>query len=146
MARYQFRLATLLRIRESVRDDRRGRLAEALRAAEVLGRQLAALDDELHALSGSGRAAVGALDVDRLLDTERFRLLLKAQQAGLRQQAQALENEIERRREALVQADRDVRVLERLRENQVQNFRAEEERRAIAALDEVASQRWLRQE
>jgi len=40
MPKFQFRLATLLRLREATRDERRGRLAEAYRVDEVVEAQL----------------------------------------------------------------------------------------------------------
>jgi flagellar export protein FliJ len=53
--------------------------------------------------------------------------------------------EIERRREVLVEADRDVRVLEKLREKQTERHRYEENRREIRQLDEVAQLRATRE-
>ena len=56
------------------------------------------------------------LDVNRLLEAQRYELLLKAQSQELAKQAILLAAETERRRQMLVEADREVRVLELLDE------------------------------
>ena len=53
--------------------------------------------------------------------------------------------EIERRRQALVEADREVRVLEKLRQRQAEQHRRDEDLREVKRLDEVASQQAFRQ-
>ncbi len=53
--------------------------------------------------------------------------------------------EIERRRQALVEADREVRVLEKLRERQAEQHRREEDLQEAKRLDEVAAQQAFRQ-
>ena len=52
----------------------------------------------------------------------------------------ALAVEIDRRREALLDADRDVRTLEKLRESQFQAHREEESHQQAKLLDEAALQ------
>ena len=54
--------------------------------------------------------------------------------------------EIERRRQTLVQANRDVRVLEKLREKQAGRHRQEEDRRETKVLDEVAGRQVARED
>ena len=91
-------------------------------------------------------AAPGTIDVDQLVEAQRYELSLRAQQRQLNQQRQAVAAEVERRREALVDANREVRVLEKLRERQARRYRREENRREIKQLDEVAGQRAARKE
>jgi len=59
MSKFKFRMATLLRLRETTRDQRRGELAEAYRVDEVLQRQLQQIEGELTALRLQCRSAVG---------------------------------------------------------------------------------------
>jgi flagellar FliJ protein len=134
-------MATLLRIREATRDEQRNRLAEALRAEEVLRQRLDELASELRDLNGQYRHAkqTGTLDVDRLIDAQRYELVLLAQEQVLRQQARTLAQEVDRRRQALMAADQEVRVLEKLRETQAERHRADDERREGKQLDEVAA-------
>ncbi len=140
MPKFQFRLATLLRLREATRDERRGRLAEAYRVDEVVEAQLESVAGELDWLRGRCRrvAGPGKVDVDQLTETQRYELALRAQQMQLRQQREQVAVEIERRRRALIAADRDVRVLEKLRDRQAENHRQTENRLEIKQLDEAA--------
>lgn len=143
MAKFKFRLATLLRLRERARDDRRAQLAQAYQAEALLREEQQRLAQEVEELNQASRAACapGTLNVDRLLQTRRFELVLKTQQQDLQKKQKILEEEIGRRREALVEANRQVRVLELLRDRQLARQRQEEERQEVKVLDEVASRR-----
>lgn len=140
MAAFTFRLATLLRLRESIRDQRRQDLAQALRAEELLRREQQRVEDELRQLTERARqaAAPGEVHVDTLLEAERFELVLLARRRLLASQQETLQAEIQRRRAALVEANRQVQVLQRLRQRQAERHRQEENRREVLALDEVA--------
>ena len=142
MSKFHFRLATLLRLRETTRDERRVQLAEAQRADAELQSQLTRLDVEQEQLQRECRTAAGpgAVDLPRLVEAQQYAAALRAQEAELQQQRQALAVEIDRRRQALLEADRDVRTLEKLRENQLQAHRQEEERQEGKRLDEAALQ------
>lgn len=143
MAKFQFRLATLLRLGESVRDQRRGQLAEAYRADELLEQHEGMVARELAAVRASGRKAVapGTVDLDRIVETQRYELALRAQQEHFAQKRKVVAGEVERRREALVAANREVRVLEKLRERQQERHVQEESRRDLRQLDEAAAAR-----
>jgi flagellar export protein FliJ len=140
MARFTFRMATLLKLRESTRDERQSLLVRAQRAADILRQQQETLGQEARRLEQQSRDAVrpGRIDVDHLLHARRYELLLRAQQQDLAQQQQAVDAEIQRRQRALVEANREVRVLELLREKQWARHRDEESRQEIKQLDEVA--------
>jgi flagellar export protein FliJ len=148
MAQFQFRLTSVLRLRESIRDQRRSQLAEAYQAEAVLQQQRNQLLAEIQALRKQYQqaAAPGTLDADRLLDVQRYELVTKSQLQALDEQQQRLSVEIERRREALVAADRDVRVLEKLRETQRAHHQHEEHLREVKQWDELAGQRHAREE
>lgn len=133
-------MQTLLRLREAARDERRLQLAQAQQAEQVLRDQIARLDDESHDLERSVRqgSQPGAIDVDRLLTTSRYQLVLAAQRQQLERQKQRVSEEIQRRCEALLEADREVRVLEKLREKQQQAHVRAESLREIKQIDETA--------
>ncbi len=144
MAKYKFRLETLQKVREAHRDQQRGSLAEAFRAEQVLAEnraQVAAEEQELRELQRS--ASDGRyLDVNRLLEAQRYELLLKAQSQELAKQAVLLAAETERRRQTLVEADREVRVLELLDERHRRAHNRDAERAETKRLDEAATVRW----
>jgi flagellar FliJ protein len=144
MARFRFRLQTLRRLREITRDELRVRLAEAYRAEQILADERAALETERAGLAELQRQLVdrGALDVNRVLAAQRYQLVLEAQSRTLAEQAARLEEEIERRREAVVDADRQVRVLDKLRERREREHRYAAERAEAKRLDEVGANRF----
>jgi flagellar export protein FliJ len=140
MKPFRFRLATLLRLREAARDDRRARLAEALQALDLLDAQRAEIDAQLAEARAEHQqaAAPGAIDIDRLVAGHRHEVLLAAHRAQLDEQAKKVSEEADRRRESLVAADREVRVLEKLRESQELRHRHEAESVLNKQLDEIA--------
>jgi flagellar export protein FliJ len=146
MAAFTFRLEPLLKLREARRDECRSALAEGYRVDEVLRKQFDNMERELDALREFCRwkASPGGIDIDRLVEAQRYELVTKAQQQNIAQQRETVAAEIERRRYALIEADREVRVLEKLRERQSELHRREEEVREARRLDEVATQQTYR--
>jgi flagellar FliJ protein len=144
MAKYKFRLETLQKVREANRDTQRASLAEAFRAEQVLAESRAQLVTEERELRELQRSATGGkyLDVNRLLEAQRYELLLKAQSQELAKQAILLAAETERRRQTLVEADREVRVLELLDEKHRQTHTRNAQRAETKRLDDVATVRW----
>jgi flagellar export protein FliJ len=143
MPSFQFRFSTLLRLREAWRDERRAHLAEAEQAEQLIADRLAQIDRELTdaARWAHDAARPGTVNVDRLADSARYEMILKVERQSADQQRQAVAAEVEKRRAALVAADREVRVLEKLRDAQHQRQRDEEARFEAKILDESAVMR-----
>lgn len=148
MAKFKFRLATYLRLREALRDERRSHLAQAYRAEEMILREERRLEAESATVAAKVRDAArpGEINVDRLLDAQRYQTILKAQQQHLAGQREVLAAEIQRRHQALVEANRDVQVLEKLRGRQRDEHRYQENRREIAHLDEIGQRRTVKED
>lgn len=140
MAKFKFRLTTLLRLREETRDQRRAELAEAYHADDLLHEQIQEADQALSDLLDQCRKAAGpgVVNIDRLVAAGRYELTLRARKKELDGQRERVVAEIERRRQMLVEANREVRVLEKLRETQARRHRKEEGRLEVNRLDEVA--------
>jgi flagellar export protein FliJ len=79
------------------------------------------------------------VEVDPLLQAQRYHGVLLAQQATMHEQSRLLLAEIERRRQSVVEADRQVKVLEKLHERKLEEYRRGEMRSEMKVLDEVAS-------
>ncbi len=141
--KFTFRLATLLRLRESTRDERRNHLALAYRAEAMVLEELRRVDDEMAYLRRKLQAAVapGEIDVDVVVNSQRFASVLAARKQHARQQEELVKAEIERRRQALVEADREVKILEKLRERHRERWLAEENLQDIKRIDEIAGRR-----
>ena len=146
---FHFRLETLLRLRFAERDQRRADLAKALRAEEMLRGEEQALGA---AASRGRRARRGSSSRQALrmwmslLQTHRYEVVLTAQRRQLASQIAQVEAETERRRLALVEADRQVRVLEKLRERQAAAHRQEAERQEVKQFDETAILGYVRRQ
>jgi len=142
MSKFHFRLATLLRLRAATRDERRVQLGEAQQADVELQDRLAGLGAQQQRLQHECREAAGpgAVDLPRLIEAHHCATALRSQEAELERQRRELAVEIDRRRQALLEADRDVRTLEKLRENQSQVHRQCENRQEGKRLDEAALQ------
>lgn len=148
MLPFRFRLATLLRLREGDRDERRTQLADAERAEDIVRARIVEIDRELGRLCGAAArlSQPGLVNVDELMEIERFELLLAAERQAAVGQHQLVAAEVERRREVLVAADREVRVLERLRETQHDRHRQDSDRRDRKQMDETATQAFARKD
>ncbi len=151
MARFRFRLATLRKLRESHRDELRGKLAEAYQAVQKLEEQQLVIVDELLALQDVQRRATEGTttSVNSLLEAQRYQAVLRAQQSTLRDHSKVLSTEVERRRQNVIEADQQVRVLDKLNERQKLDHQQILNRAEVRELDEIASrskevnQSWL---
>ena len=83
--------------------------------------------------------------MNRLLEAQRYEVVLKAREVELARQKELLAVETERRRQAVVEADREVRVLEMLEERHHSQHRRDEQRKEMKQLDEAALNRRARQ-
>lgn len=146
MTRFQFRLQSMLQLAESQRDERRRELAAALEAVEVLRGRHATVDEEIQQVRElRSTASLGHVRVEQLLDASRYELLLRSQLSEIQTQQTQVDEELERRRLVLVEADRHVQTLNKLRERKFAEHQLEEDRKQQRLLDEVAAQRYIRQ-
>jgi flagellar export protein FliJ len=143
MKSYRFRLETLRRLRSAQRDQHRVALADAYRAEQILAERRAEVTAEQVELHQLKQAAVSAryLDVNQLLEVQRYESVLKAREDQLKAQAKRLAIETERRRLAVVEADRAVRVLDLLDERKRREHRKQQTRWETKEMDEVAMTR-----
>lgn len=134
-----FRLQTVVRLREAKRDSARAQLGDALRAAEVLESRQEELQRKFAELNEQRRLASESADTAWLLNAGRYELVLRNDQQTLQQNREAVEREIQRRRDALAAAEQEVKALEKLRERSEQAERQEQQKREARRLDEFAS-------
>jgi flagellar protein FliJ len=141
MPKTKFRLGTLLRLRENYRDELRSRLAQAIHAANLLSEQQQLVKQEFSQLHTCQRMALAGetANVNQLVDVQRHLLMLRTQEETMLKQSEILQAEIERRRLAVVEADRQVRILEKLRERKQLEIRQQQMRAEIKQFDEIAS-------
>jgi flagellar export protein FliJ len=141
MANYRFRLETVRKLRESHRDELRGKLAEAYHASQLLEDQQTAVAEEITSLQQSQRLMTKepTTSVNSLLEAQRYHAVLRAQQSTLEKQAKMLADEVDRRRQTVVEADQEVRILDKLDQRQRQNHHQLQNRVEAREMDEIAS-------
>lgn len=146
MPKFQFRLKTLLAMHQSTRQERRAQLAEGLAAERALELARSNVERELAEQGNSSErpANRGPIDVERLSAADRYRKVLRARLAIIAQDSAALATEVDARQQALADAEREVRVLDKLRERQHEQFRYEQSRRELNAADELATRVTIR--
>jgi flagellar biosynthesis chaperone FliJ len=115
-------------------------LAEALEAEAVLDAQHAQFMGQAAQLVEvrCEAAAPQTFDLNRLVDAQRYELVLAAERSALDSQRKALACEVANRRAALVHADGEVRVAERLEQKLAAVERQHQDRLDNRELDEVA--------
>lgn len=142
MAAFHFRLASVLRLRQAFRDERRLELTEAESALSALDARLRQIERDLASVHKHFEVGLpGHVNLDRLRDADRYTSLLVSERHSILQQRVDLADEVERRRLAVVDADTDVRALEKLREAGEALHREELAQSEAKALDEIASMR-----
>lgn len=141
MKQFKFRFASLLTLRENERDLRRQFLAEAMRQVEKLELRRRALEgtrqlqlDEMRQLGAPGEVQVDGATARRAYAGQVTAWILE-----IDQDLQTARHNLEVRRQELVLADQQVRVLENLRDKQLAEYQSEAERRDARQLEEA----WL---
>jgi flagellar protein FliJ len=141
MTNFRFRLETLLKLRRAALDQQRAKLAEIYRAEAALKEQQEALDRQTAEAQAARRAAggEGSLDVDAVLQSQRFQWSLQAQRTVLAEHERRLAEARDAQRQSVIAADRDVKVLEKLRERRLAEHRRDECLQDVKLMDEAAA-------
>ncbi|MGY8771567.1 MAG: flagellar export protein FliJ [Pirellulales bacterium] len=142
MSKFNFRLETLLKLKVTVRDQRNAELKGILTAQDTLIQQKKELDAEVQSALGQTLedAKPGLLDVDRLISGHQELLRLKMAVKEKILLERQLEPHIKQRQQALIDADQEVRILEKHKENQSQQHLQVLNEREAKQMDELATQ------
>ncbi|MCC7084608.1 MAG: flagellar export protein FliJ [Pirellulales bacterium] len=135
-----FRFDQVHQFRRSVREQRRLELLEVQRAEDQLACQIAQLHDELQSIRSQARSVVrpGQLDLSQLRHAQRYEQSLRSELSQAQRRCQTLAAEVEHRRQALVAAEQEVKLLDRLQEQQRVRRRLDLARREAKLHDELA--------
>ncbi len=147
MSQFHFRLRSLETLRRQTRERCQLELAGAVSDRQRLVEERDAIDRKLDRLQSGLRAGVapGRINLAQLAAAGDFERCLQAEHERLCQVAIALEAEVARRRADLIDADREVKALEKLCQLRHEQYLAGERRSAGKALDDAAV-RQLRRE
>jgi len=138
MAKFQFRFESLLSLRRMARDERAAALGQAMEARNRLQGWIDGLMAEIDQIKRS-RTGIGVLDADQILASASYEASLRSILAGYESDLAKVDEEVERRREALTVADQAVRVLEKLRERKHEQHQQALLELEAKVLDEVAT-------
>ena len=146
---FKFRLEPLITIRDNVLKEKQGELAKAYEARRKLEEKQVELEQELAATVEAGRNMLhggGVLDVDYLLSLRRHEGYILAQRDEVLRMMVAVDEEIERRRTAVMEAHRDLKTVEKLKEKQKAKYDAEQAKKETVMMDEIAMNGKLKME
>lgn len=112
-----FRLASVKKLRERERDTAAMAVQEVHRAIEILESRATEIREENQAMDRERQQALqGSISVHRLLDSQRYQIVLLGQLQHIQQQQQQLQQEKHAREAILVKHQQSVKVLEKLEE------------------------------
>ena len=145
--RFSFRFEPLLRLRVSQRDIAQRQLADALQALQILEQQRAEIEQQRMAIRQEARGHLSLsqpIAVDSLLIRGRYEMQLAA---NLRENAENHGNvlaEVQQRRQRLTEADAEVRRLERLEQQQRDQWQRKRLAAEQAEIDALSLSRFAR--
>lgn len=147
MARFVFKFEALLKHRQTVEDQRQRELAQHLRAQMILQSQLRTMQQTIRdSKQQLGQGLVGKVDLSAISQFAGFsgHTSLRAQQIVVR--LAEMQKDIDEARRNLLEAARHRKALELLRDRERDQWRREQQRREDLELDELANQRYARQQ
>ena len=140
MSHFKFRLQTVQRLRERLRDQAAESLGQARLAVVRLNEQVQQLQVEMQFQAGlQTQASQGIIQTQTVLDSQRYQLWLASELAACRDKIALIEQEVQRRQQLLIQRERDVQAMEKLRQSQLAQWRQARLAAEQSRLDEWAS-------
>ena len=140
MAKFVFKLEAVLRERAQTEKRRQRELAAVQARFSRISAALDANHARLRDTTNIVRAnRVGRLDTRLLAEGARFAFAIREKISGLRAELHAIRPELARAQEALVEAAKQRKVLEKLRETQKLQWTAAQEKKEAQALDEIGA-------
>ncbi len=138
MKKFNFRLASAMKLRDLQLQSERSKLISSLPNSKQLKRSLEALQQERHDASAFvyGAAGVSATDLRALSS---FLLGADARAAGLRAQMQRQTKTIQEQKKRVMEAERAVKLLSKLREKKLEEWNLEFNRE----IETIAQESWV---
>ncbi len=151
MPPFRFRFESLLSLRRRRRDEVGGEVGKATEAIRRVDEQIDSLQQQRDAVrveaaerfASTGSGGTTRVVVDRILQEGRYDIQLSLEQNALRDTRAKLEVELNRRRGLLVEAEAEVKQLERLRETQMAEHHQLQLQADQAEADDLTSARMV---
>ena len=140
MRGFRFRLRSLQRLREETRNMAKRNLANAIQQRNALVADEQDVQNEIQGLESQMRRSVAQpqVNIDAVLNGHRHRTSLAGKLSQIGKAIAQANEEVNRCRAKLVEADRDVKVLEKLHERQLAEHNRQIAAHEAKLLDEAA--------
>ena len=141
---FTFRLEPLITIRDNELKECQSELAKAYNARRILEEALQEIERQLAEGTAQARNLMQEgqkVNVEYLLGLRRQEMFLRLNQDDLTQKIQMVDEEIERRRVAVVTANKELKIVEKLKEKRYEKYMEEENKQETKAMDEIARNR-----
>jgi len=138
---FKFRLEPLIKIRKNTLQERQAELAQAYDARNILEEYLQEIDRQLTEGAATARSLMQegqTVNVEHLLGLRRQEMFLRANQDDLNQKIQIIDEEIEVRRAKVVEANKELKIVEKLKEKRYDKYLEEEKKAETKEMDEIA--------
>ena len=141
MARFQFRFETVLQHRRTLEDSCQRDLAKELRQRMILENQLRQMQQTIVSSKRElGGALTGSVEMSQIAQFARYSGQVTQRAHALVSRLATIERQVDQARQRLVEATRDRKAIEILRQRHYQRWRLEQERRETVELDDLALQ------
>jgi flagellar FliJ protein len=141
MAGFTFRFEALLKHRRTIEDLRQRDLAQAMRHRMILETQLRGMQQTIsQSKRRLGDALIGKVDVDQISHFARYAGQTTQRAAAMVRQLAEKEKQVVAAREILIEAQRDRKAIELLRDKHYRRWLHERDRRETAQMDDMALQ------
>jgi len=142
LARFLFKLETVLRHRERIEQERQRDLALLQSELTRLQSLVRGIEDEMQKSTADVRDnhLVGKLNLAYLASHRRYMLGMQRKGLDLVEQINAQQQKVNEARAALAEASKQKKILEKLRERQQSQWSADVARAEASAADEMATQ------
>ena len=139
MKKFHYRLQTMLKLKEHQERQKQKEHAQALEQVYRQKDKLKAIDSSRNtALNFQRQRLQSRLSIATMLTCSRYLLKLKGDTMLGREALNGLEREAEKKRLNLVEASKQRKIYEKLKDKQKERFYSEYERRDAIELDEIA--------
>ena len=135
---FRFRLEKILQLKSRLRDAKKAELGYVNHRISQLKEELYRIEDEMVSIS----FPEGVVSFDQLQEGYRTLEFLRERGRQIKSELEQLYQEREKLLNELVQMQKEVRVLEKLKERKSEEFRREMLRREVKRLDDFASRRF----
>jgi len=146
MKKFQFKLDTVLKLRTRIEEQRQQELRQAQYMRDEARRQVEYRRAQLDEVLDSYRERVsGSLDLASMIHYERYTAWLKGMLTLEESRLQTCEANVADARERLIEASKDKKIVDKLKEKAYREYRNAELHAEIDFLDELGTSRFNRQ-